>query len=76
LLPPIQECREFDPLDPTSNAEPQKEPVEMRFHCSPSHIQLLGDISVVASLQKQLNDLLFTSTQTDRLIAHGSPLWI
>jgi hypothetical protein len=72
LLPPIQECREFDPLNPTGNAKPQKKPVEMRLHCSPSHIQLLGDISVVASLQQQLNDLLLATTQTD-LIVHGSP---
>jgi hypothetical protein len=44
----------------------------MRLDGSPSHIQLLGDISVIASLQQQLNDLLLASTQTD-LIVHGSP---
>jgi len=59
-LPPIQECCEFYSLDTAGNAKPQKQTVEMCFNRSTSHIQLSSDLVVIATLQKQFDDLLFT----------------
>jgi hypothetical protein len=69
-LPPIQECREFYSLDAAVDPETQEEPVEMGLDGSPSHLELSGYLVVVATLQKQLNDLLFSMAQTDGLFAH------
>jgi hypothetical protein len=59
-LPPIQECGEFDSLDTTVNPETQEESVEMGLDGSPSHLELPSNLVVVAALQQQLDDLLFS----------------
>jgi hypothetical protein len=69
-LPPIQECCEFHSLDAAVDSETQEEPVEMGLDGSPSHLELAGNFVVVATLQKQLDDLLFSMAQTDGLFAH------
>jgi hypothetical protein len=51
-LPPVQQGREFDSLDSTSDAETQKQSIEMRLDGSPRHLELTGDFSVVTTLQK------------------------
>ena len=45
----------------------------MRFYRAASHVQLLGNVRVIASLKQKLHDLLLTSTQTNCLFAHGLP---
>jgi hypothetical protein len=45
----------------------------MSFHRSPRHLQLAGNFSVVTTLQKQLDDLLFTWAQPNRLFLHRFP---
>jgi hypothetical protein len=59
-LPPIQECGEFDSLDTTVNPKAQEESVEMGLDGSSSHLELLSNLVVVAALQQQLDDLLFS----------------
>jgi hypothetical protein len=46
----------------------------MRFHGSPRHLELSGNLSVVTTLQKQLDDLLFAWAQPNRLFVHRFPL--
>jgi hypothetical protein len=46
----------------------------MRLYSPASHTELTSDFVVVATLEKQLYDLLFTLTQTDGLFAHQDPL--
>jgi hypothetical protein len=38
---------------------------------APGHLELLGDFIVVAALQEQLSNLLFSGTQSDRLLLHA-----
>jgi hypothetical protein len=42
----------------------------MSFHSTPRHLQLGGYLGVVASLQKQLDDLLFARTEPNSLLLH------
>lgn len=42
----------------------------MGFHGSPSHIELSGNLGVVATLQEQVDDLLFAGTQPNSLFLH------
>jgi hypothetical protein len=46
----------------------------MSFYGSPRHLELTGNLSVVTTLQKQFDDLLFTRAQPNRLFVHRSPL--
>jgi hypothetical protein len=69
-LPPIQECCELYSLDAAVDAKTQEEPVEMGLDGSPSHLELAGNLVIVATLQEQLDDLLLSMAQTDGLFAH------
>jgi hypothetical protein len=69
-LPPVQQGREFYSLDAAGDSEPKKQPVEMSFYRSPRHFELAGDFGVVASLQKQFNDLLFAWAEPNSLLLH------
>jgi hypothetical protein len=42
----------------------------MRFHGSPRHMELAGDLGVVTTLQKQLDNLLFARTEPNSLLLH------
>jgi len=78
-LPPIQQGREFDSLDTTSDAKTKKKPVEMGFHGSPRHVELSGDFGVVTALQKQFDNLLFAWAEPNSLLLHPNPppcFWI
>jgi len=44
------------------------------LHGSASHIELSIDLIVIAALEKQFDDLLFTLTQTNGFFAHYYPL--
>ncbi len=46
----------------------------MSFHGSPRHLQLTGDFSIVAALQKQFDNLLFARTEPNSLLLHPIPL--
>jgi len=58
-LPPIQQGREFHSLDTIINSKTKKQSVEVSLYGAPRHLELAGNLGVVAALQKQLNDLLF-----------------
>jgi len=45
----------------------------MRFHRSASHFELAGDLVVIAPLQKQFHNLLFSLPEPDRCLTHTSP---
>ena len=42
----------------------------MSLYSSPRHIELGGDLGVVAALQKQFNDLLLSRTEPNGLLLH------
>jgi hypothetical protein len=69
-LSPVQQGGEFDSLDTAGNSKTEKQPVEMSFHGSPRHVELAGYFGVVASLQQQLDDLLFAWTEPNGLLFH------
>jgi hypothetical protein len=69
-LPPVQQGREFDSLNTAVNSKTKKQPVEMGLYSSPRHLQLRSDLGVVATLQKQLYDLLFARTEPNGLLTH------
>ena len=69
-MPPVQQGRELDSLDTAGNSETEKQPVEMSFHGTPRHVELGGDLGVVASLQQQVYDLLFARTEPNSLLLH------
>jgi len=69
-LPPVQQGRELDSLDTAGNSETEKQPVEMSLHGAPRHVELGGDLGVVASLQQQVYDLLFARTEPNSLVLH------
>jgi hypothetical protein len=48
----------------------------MGFHSSPRHLELSGNLSVITTLQKQFDDLLFARTQPNSLLHHPIPLFI
>ena len=45
----------------------------MGFYRPPRHFELLGDLGVIAPLEKQLDNLLFARTQPDSLLLHHFP---
>ena len=45
----------------------------MRFHGAPRHFELSSDFVIVAALQEQLDNLLFTLPQTYSLFTHSGP---
>lgn len=47
----------------------------MSLHGTPRHVQLGGDFGVVATLQKQFDNLLFARPQPNSLILHQVPLF-
>jgi len=47
----------------------------MGLHSTPRHVELVGDLGVIATLQKQLDDLLFPRTEPNGLLLHWSPPW-
>jgi hypothetical protein len=69
-LPPVQQGCELYSLDTAGNSETEKQPVEMSFHSSSRHVELVCDFGVVASLQQQLYDLLFARTEPNGLLLH------
>jgi hypothetical protein len=71
-LPPVQQGREFNSLDTAGNSEPQEQAVKVGFHSSTSHLELAGNLGVIASLQQQFYDLLFARTEPDSLLLHPS----
>jgi hypothetical protein len=46
----------------------------MSFHGSARHLELAGNLGVVAALQEQFNNLLFTWSQPNGLLRHHHPL--
>ena len=47
----------------------------MSLHGTPSHVELAGDLGIVASLQKQFDNLLFARPQPNSLVLHQIPLF-
>ncbi len=45
----------------------------MSFNGSPGHLQLACNFSVITTLQKQLDNLLFAWAQPNRLFLHSIP---
>jgi hypothetical protein len=45
----------------------------VRLHCPACHVELSSDLIVIATLQKQFDDLLFTLPQTYGFFAHSYP---
>jgi hypothetical protein len=45
----------------------------MGLYRSPRHVQLGGNLGIVTTLQKQVNDLLFARTQPNSLFLHLVP---
>ena len=45
----------------------------MSFHSSPRHLELSGNLCVVTTLQKQLDNLLFAGTEPNSLLIHPIP---
>jgi hypothetical protein len=41
------------------NSKAEKQPVKMSFHGSARHFELAGNLGVITTLQKQLDNLLF-----------------
>jgi len=70
-LPPVQQGREFDSLNASGDSETEEQPVEMSFYGSPRHFELTGNFGVVATLQKQFNNLLFAGTEPNSLLLHS-----
>jgi len=48
----------------------------MSLHGTPGHIELAGDFGIVASLQKQFDNLLFARPQPNSLVLHQVPLFV
>jgi hypothetical protein len=46
----------------------------MSLHGPPRHVQLGGDFGIVATLQKQFDNLLFARPEPNSLILHQVPL--
>jgi hypothetical protein len=47
----------------------------VRLHCAPGHLELTGNLGIVATLKQQFGDLLFARTQPNRAFVHfGFPL--
>jgi hypothetical protein len=47
----------------------------MRLHRAPGHVELSGNLRIVATLKQQFGDLLFARTQPNRAFVHfGFPL--
>jgi len=46
----------------------------VRLHRAPGHLELSGNLRIVATLKQQFGNLLFASTQPNRALVHfGSP---
>ena len=45
----------------------------MSFYGSPRHLQLAGNLSIITTLQKQLDDLLLAWSQPNGLFLHSVP---
>jgi hypothetical protein len=58
-LPPIKQGREFHSFDSAGDSEAKEQPVKMRLYGSARHLELAGNLGIVAALQKQFDDLLF-----------------
>jgi len=48
----------------------------MGFYRSSRHIELGGNLGIVTTLQKQVNDLLFAWTEPNSLFLHLVPLFL
>ena len=48
----------------------------MGFYRSPRHVELGGNLGIVTTLQKQVNDLLFARTEPNSLFLHLVPLFL
>jgi hypothetical protein len=70
-LPPVEQGRELDSLDSAVDAEAEKQPVKMSLYGSPCHVQLAGNLGVITTLQKQLDNLLFARTEPNGLLLHS-----
>jgi len=46
----------------------------VRFYGAPSHLELAGNLGVVATLQKQFYDLLLARTETNCHIVHSNSI--
>jgi hypothetical protein len=47
----------------------------MSLHGAPRHMELTGDLGIVATLQQQFDNLLFARPQPNSLILHYFPLF-
>jgi hypothetical protein len=54
--------------------ETQKQTVEMRFNGAARHIELAGDLFVVATLEQQFRNLPFPRSEVDLGFFHWRPL--
>ena len=72
-MSPVKQGRELDSLDTASNSKPQKQPVEVGFNRSSGHVELGSDLRVITTLQKQVDDLLFSRTEPNSLLLHFVP---
>jgi len=48
----------------------------MGLYRSPRHVELGGNLGIVTTLQKQVNDLLFAWTEPNSLFLHLVPLFL
>jgi len=48
----------------------------VRLHRAPGHLELSGNLRIVATLKQQFGNLLFARTQPNRALVHfGFPPW-
>jgi hypothetical protein len=53
------------------NAKAKKQTIETGLHRAAGHFQLFGNLSVVATLQQQFDDLSISGTKAYRPILHA-----
>jgi hypothetical protein len=74
-LPPIKNGCELYSLDTASNCKSQEQTIKVRLHRAPGHLELSGNLRIVATLKQQFRNLLFARTQPNRALVHfGFPL--
>jgi hypothetical protein len=69
-LPPIKQSRELYPLDAALDSETEKKAVEMSFDGALGNVQIASDFGVIASLEKQIDDLPFPGPYLSELLFH------
>jgi hypothetical protein len=70
-LSPVEQCREFHPLNAALDTETEEEAVEMSFDGALGHVEVTSDLGVIASLQQEIDDLLFPGPDLAEVLIHG-----